>query len=388
MTVRIGTGLSTLPDPLEAGTDAASQATELLQGTRPDLALVFAAGNHLAAPEALLEGVQDVLSPTALIGCGAGGVLGERRELEEGTALALWAGSFDEGGVRPFHAGFAGGEEGNTAVTDVPELDDARALMILADPYTFPTEVLLDQVAEQAPGLPVLGGLASARTSDGAGMLLFGGEVVEDGAVGVVLDDVELLPCVSQGAAPVGPELTITAAEGNIIHELAGRPAVETLQRVVNGLSTREQALIAGGVLIGLVIDSGKTEYEQGDFLVRGIAGADPASGQVAVAAMVREGQVIRLHARDARSADEDLRRQLQVRMDALAGTAPAGSVVFSCNGRGSAMFGACDHDAVAVTEMLQGAPTAGFFAAGEIGPVGGRSFLHGFTATIALFPR
>jgi small ligand-binding sensory domain FIST len=216
---------------------------------------------------------------------------------------------------------------------------------------------------------------------------MLGEEVIEEGAVGIALEEIELLPCVSQGAAPLGPELTITAAEGNVIHELAGRPAVETLQRVAAGLSAREQALISGGVLIGIVIDSGKTDYEQGDFLVRGIAGADPASGNLAVAAIVHEGQVIRLHARDARSADEDLHRQLRLRMDALSGTPPAGAVVFSCNGRGAAMFGECDHDAAAIADELGGAPAAGFFAAGEIGPVGGRSFLHGFTATLAVFP-
>jgi small ligand-binding sensory domain FIST len=387
MPVQIATGLSTLPDPLDAGTEAASQVARALGGDRADLALVFASGAHLAAPEALLEGVGEALSPGALLGCGAGGVLGPRRELEDGTAVSVWAGSLGAGHAEPFHARFTDAAE-TSEIHGIPETDSARAMILLADPYSFPAEALLDHFAADAPGVPVLGGLASAASEEGSGLLLLGEEVIEDGAVGVMLEDVELLPCVSQGAAPLGPELTITAAEGNLIHELAGRPAVETLQRVIAELPTREQALLAGGLLIGLVIDSGKTDYEQGDFLVRGIIGADPASGQVAVGATVDEGQVVRLHARDARSADDDLHRQLRLRMDALSGSAPAGAVVFSCNGRGAAMFGACDHDAVAVADELQDAPAAGFFAAGEIGPVGGRSFLHGFTATIGVFPR
>jgi small ligand-binding sensory domain FIST len=236
--------------------------------------------------------------------------------------------------------------------------------------------------------MPVLGGIASARTGDGSGALLCGEEVLPDGAVGVVLEDVELLPCVSQGAAPVGPEVTITAADGNVISELAGRPALETVERIIAQLPASERELIAGGVLVGIVVDAGKAEYEQGDFLVRGIAGADPDSGALVVGALVHEGQVIRLHVRDARSADEDLRRQLRLHRDALGDTAPAGALVFSCNGRGQAMFGACNHDAAAVERELGGVPAAGFFAAGEIGPVGGRSFLHGFTATIAVFGR
>ena len=213
------------------------------------------------------------------------------------------------------------------------------------------------------------------------------GETHDQGAVGVSLEGVEVLPCVSQGAAPLGRELTITAAEGNIIHELAGRPALQTVERIIAELSPRERGLVAGGLLIGIVIDSGKPEYEQGDFLVRGVLGADPDTGSLAVGAAVHSGQVIRLHARDARSADEDLRRALRLQIEAMAGGTPAGALLFSCNGRGRAMFGVPDHDAEAVERELGAPPAAGFFAAGEIGPVGGRSFLHGFTATLAVFP-
>jgi small ligand-binding sensory domain FIST len=196
-----------------------------------------------------------------------------------------------------------------------------------------------------------------------------------------------MLPCVSQGAAPLGRELTVTAGEGNVIYELAGRPAIEAIEQVIAELGIGERALVAAGLLLGIVIDGGKPEYEQGDFLVRGVLGADPDNGAVAIAANVEPGQVVRLHARDARSADEDLRRALRLRAAASGDKPPAGALVFSCNGRGQSMFGASDHDATAVEEELAGAPAAGFFAAGEIGPVGGRSFLHGFTATVAVFP-
>jgi small ligand-binding sensory domain FIST len=173
-----------------------------------------------------------------------------------------------------------------------------------------------------------------------------------------------------------------------VIHELASRPALETVEQIIAELGPRERALISAGLLIGIVIDSGQPEYEQGDFLVRGLLGADPETGHLVVGAAVREGQVIRLHARDARSADDDLRRALRTRAAAMRDGGAAGALVFSCNGRGSAMFGPGDHDAVMVQRELGGVPSAGFFAAGEIGPVGGRSFLHGFTATLALFPK
>jgi small ligand-binding sensory domain FIST len=261
-------------------------------------------------------------------------------------------------------------------------------VLLLSDPYSFPTDAVLDTITEAAPAVPVLGGIASARTAAGDAALFVGDRVCPDGAVGVSLQGVEMLPCVSQGAAPVGREVTITAAEGNVIHELAGRPALETLQLIISELSPREQGLVAGGLLIGLVIDGGKPDYEQGDFLVRGVLGAESDSGALVVGAQVGPGQVVRLHARDARSADDDLREALKLRMEALAGERPAGALVFTCNGRGSAMFGIPDHDVGTIERALGGAPTAGFFAAGEIGPVGGRSFLHGFTATLAVFPK
>lgn len=387
MAARIGTGLSTARDPLEAGRAAAEEAADELDGASADLAFLFASGSHLTAPEATVEGVQDRLASGTLLGCGAGGVIGDRRELESGTAVAVWAAAFDEGELVPFHARVDPDVEPPELV-GLPSLDQPNALIVLADPHTFPAEAFLAQLGLECPGVPVLGGLASAATGDGSGALVLEQGVVEEGAVGVALAGIDLLPCVSQGAAPLGPELTITAGEGNVIEELAGRPALETLQRAVGQLSGREQALVAGGVLIGIVVEGNKADYEQGDFLVRGIAGAEPASGRVVVAADVHEGQVIRLHARDARSADEDLRRQLRLRADALSEEGPAGALLFSCNGRGAAMFGASDHDALAVDDALSGAPAAGFFAAGEIGPVGGRSFVHGFTATLAVFPR
>jgi small ligand-binding sensory domain FIST len=386
MPVYIGAGLSTSPDPRAGALEAALTARDGLAGASCDLAIVFASGTHLAAPEAVLEGVNEALSPETLAGCAAGGVIGARREVEDGTALSVWAAHLGEGTASAFHATVEEVDEGTGALAGMADLEGAAGALLLADPATFPTEAVLHFLSEAAPAVPLLGGLASARTAGGMTALFLGEEVFDEGAVGVRLDDVEILPCVSQGATPLGPELTITAADGNVIGELAGRPALDKLRETIEALPPHDLALVQGGLLMGIVVDSNKPEYVQGDFLVRGLVGADPATGQVAVAADVHPGQVVRLHARDAASADRDLREALGVRMEALGGRTPAGALVFSCNGRGRGLFGRSDHDAVAVAEELAGAPAAGFFAAGEIGPVGGESFLHGFTATVAVF--
>ena len=386
VSVRIGCGLSTSPDSRVAAIEAGTHARAALHGATADVAFLFCTGTHLAAPEAAIEGVQEALSPPALVGCGAGGVLGDGREIETGTAVAVWAAALDGGTATTFHAEAIETPDG-VGVTGLAEIEDASAAVLLPDPYTFPTDAVLAELAQRSPGVPILGGLSSARTPDGEAALFIDSSVVGSGAVGVRFDGVEVLPCVSQGAAPVGPELTVTAADGNVIHELAGRPALARLRDAIEELTTDERGMVANGLLLGVVIDGGKPEYRQGDFLVRALLGADPEAGTVAVGAPIEAGTVVRMHARDARSADRDLRDALGLRVEALGGATPAGALVFTCNGRGRAMFGVPDHDALALDEVLAGAPAAGFFAAGEIGPVGGDPFLHGFTATVAVFP-
>jgi small ligand-binding sensory domain FIST len=382
MGVRIGCGLSTAAGGRSGAIAAAQAAVAQLGGRRVDLAVVFASGSHLAAPEATLEGVHEAIDPAALIGCGAVGVLGEEQEIEDDTAVAVWVATLGGGSVETFHA-----TASDADFTGIPPVLGASGLILLPDPYSFPTDLLLPGLHADAPGVPVVGGLSSGRTFDGTGALFLDETVHESGMVGARFEGVEMLPCVSQGAAPLGPELTITRAEGQVIHELAGKSALAKLREIFLELDERERGLVDGGLLLGLVIDAGKPEYVHGDFLVRGLLGADPEDGSIAVGADVQTGQVVRLHARDAPSADRDLREALALRRTAMGGREPAGALMFTCNGRGKGMFGIPDHDAETVASELGPVPTAGFFAAGEIGPVGGHSFLHGFTATVAVFP-
>lgn len=371
----------------EAALEAAMAAKAELGPEAPaDVVVVFASGEHLLEPEAIAEGIHEALNPRTLIGCGAGGVVGGRREVESGTAISVWAAHLAGGEARPFVATTTELDD-EIAVSGIPDLRGAAGAILLPDPYSFPTDLILAELAERAPGVPIIGGVASGETADGGTVLFHDFDVVREGAVGLRFDGVELLPCVSQGATPIGPELTITRADGLSISELAGRPALAKLREVILELPTSERELLSRGLLLGLVIDGGKPDYVHGDFLVRGLTGADPDAGSIAVAAGVREGQVVRLHARDAATADRDLREGLGLRRTALGGAPAAGALVFTCNGRGRGMFGAPDHDAEAIGDELSDVPAAGFFAAGEIGPVGGESFLHTFTATVAVFP-
>jgi small ligand-binding sensory domain FIST len=394
MDARVAVGVSAENGGVDSFAEAAGRAA-LALGPRPDLACAFASRPNLErAPEGMAA-IHERLGPRVLVGCGAQGVVGDRREVETG-GVTVWAASFPGAEVVPFRleAGVARslelGPDDEAAppegpiIVGMPELEGGDALIMLADPYTFPVEPVLRELSETSPGVPVIGGIASG--GPGPAALLEGQEAVPGGAVGAVLRGVDVRPCVSQGARPIGPEMVVTAAEGNVIHELASRPALERLRQAIGALEPAEQALAAGGLLVGIVVDPNKPEYERGDFLIRGLIGVDEQLGAITVGARVRLGQTLRMQVRDPESAHDDLTYALGRQVAELGGP-PAGALLFTCNGRGSRMFGTPGHDAQAVADAFTGAPTGGFFCAGEIGPVGGRNYVHGFTATLAVFP-
>ena len=252
VSVRIGCGLSTGTDPRVAAIEAGQQARAALHGGHADIACVFASGTHLAAPEATLEGVHEALAPAVLAGCGAGGVMGDAREVERGTAVAVWAAALGDGSAQAFHLDVVQGPD-SIAVGGLPDLDDATCVVLLPDPYSFPTDVMLQRAG------PARAGRAGARRHRQRAharrrrRTLPGRQPVRGWSRRRGFSGVEVLPCVSQGAAPVGPELTVTAAEGHVIRELAGRPALETLRQAIEGLAHDEQVLVASGLLLGIV---------------------------------------------------------------------------------------------------------------------------------------
>ena len=373
--MNIGAGLSTLPDAADAAREAADRVPR-----RADLAFVFLSPPHLDDVEAAVAAVESELEPRHLVGCVAEGVVAREREVEEGPAVAVWSASLPGASVQTFHARAVEMDDG-VAIVGFPEL--ASPVILLADPYTFPTGPFLERLAEERPGMSVIGGLAVGGEGPGRQALIAEGGIHREGAVGAALAGVTVVPLVSQGCAPIGRDAVITRAEENVVYELAGEPALERLRSEIGLLDEGGRALAAGGVLAGLVIDENRAEYGRGDYLMRAILGADEEDGALVIGERVRVGQTLRFHVRDAGSADDDLRETVG---GALPGLRAEGALLFTCNGRGTSMFPVPDHDAAVVADAVPGDAVAGLFCGGEIGPVGGRSFLHGFTATVALF--
>jgi small ligand-binding sensory domain FIST len=227
--------------------------------------------------------------------------------------------------------------------------------------------------------------MASGGVAPGENRLLLGRQQFDQGAVAAMIcGAVKVRSVVSQGCRPIGQPFVVTKAEGNVIYELGGTPALARLQQVFGTLSEREQIMVRQGVHVGRVLSEYQDEFQRGDFLVRNVIGADPKSGAIAIGDFVRPGQTVQFHVRDEQTADEDLRELLSA---AQRGDTPTcGALLFTCNGRGTRLFSTSNHDAGCVQEVLGRIPVAGFFAQGEIGPVGGKNFLHGFTASVALF--
>lgn len=343
----------------------------------PDLALRFPELGRLLRAE---------LQPRVLLGTTAQGVIGGRREHEQPPCMALFAGIMPNVRLRPFAVPAQLGPEPplDQWRDAVPTSDPANAFALLfTDPFTIDFVRFVDMCNEDFPGMRIAGGVSSGSQEPGTGRLYLNDAVHDNGMVGVVLSgDIAIQTVVSQGCRPIGRHLIITKARGNVIEQVGGKPALEVLKSVLAEASKNDQVLAAQGLHVGRVIDEQRDSFGRGDFLIRNPIGVDPATGALAVADSFRTGQTVQFHVRDASTASEDLTEMLAPHRN----TDARGALLFTCNGRGERFFGHPNHDSQAIEQVLGDIPTGGFFCAGEIGPVGGTNFVHGYTSSMVLF--
>jgi small ligand-binding sensory domain FIST len=356
-----------------------------------DVAFVFLTTHHRHDAGDLLEKLNRQLEPHALLGCSGEGVIGGDREIERSPGLVVLAGKVDGANVTPFHIPRDDWQEmlsdDDALKQRIHHADDSRAkaFIAVADPFTTPMHQLLPTFDRIAPTIPLVGGMASSGNRPGENVLLLDGEIHEEGLVGLTLSGgIDVQTVVSQGARPIGSAMVITRAKDNIIHQLGGKPPLLVLREMIQTLSERDKELLGHGLLIGRAISEYRDTFGHGDFLIRNIIGIDEQTGSIAVGDYVKVGQTVQFQVREADSADEDLSTMLEVtQVDRPLPAAAA--LLFSCNGRGSRLFDCPNHDIATAQQRLPRTPIAGFFAAGELGPVGGRNFLHGHTASFAL---
>lgn len=385
-TMRWASAASRAPEPVEAAAEVADALAESLGEGPVDLLLFFFTAPLVTGAEEIAKLLKRRLAPGTIAGVSGGAVLGAGHEFEDGPALTAIAARLPGVEVKPFvMMSSAWGE----AIEDplefarhTPGADRSELVILLADPFSIDILRVLRAFHRFAPGVRVVGGMASVSPRPYANTLVLNDWMANEGGLGIALKGaLRVDVVVSQGCRPVGPPLKVTRAERNLILELDGQPALERTEQVLRDLPERERECLKGGLYIGRPARGDASG--RGDYLIRNLLGADRDRGVLAVADQMAEGERVRLHVRDAATALEDLELLLAPQeFD----TRAAGALMFSCNGRGKALFGRPDRDIATLQSALgEAVPVAGFFAAGEIGPVGEQNFLHGHTVSIAI---
>jgi len=351
-----------------------------------DVVFVFLTAHHVEQADAVVEKLWLELDPQAAVGCSAEGVIGGEREIERTPGIAILIGHAPGVRVHPFH--LAADEDWSESILErMGHGPETRAFIGFGDPFTTPLNQLLQVLDDHAPAAPLIGGMASSGQRPGDNVLVRNDQLLREGFVGVSLAGaIEVDTVVSQGARPIGKPMVVTKAQKNVIEQLGGRPALVVLRELIDSMPPAQKQLLSRGLLIGRAMSEYKESFARGDFVIRNLMGVDKESGAIAVTDLVKVGQTMQFHARDAATADEDLMALLDLHRQKPPGNQPAGGLLFSCNGRGMRLFDTPSHDIAAANSALPNTPMAGFFAAGEIGPVGSKNFVHGHTASFALF--
>jgi small ligand-binding sensory domain FIST len=330
------------------------------------------------------------LGPGTFLGCSGGGVIGGGEEVERAPAVTIISARLPGVRLTPFHMSgplpdLDGPPDAWERLVGVRAQDEPQ-FVLLADPYSGRPEVLLAGLDYAFPSAPKIGGFASGATSPGLNALFLDDEVFTEGTVGVALSgDVAIDTVVAQGCRPIGELMRVTGSRGNFLYELEGRPAFEVLRDLFAGLDERDRHLASTALFVGVLMDEFREEPQAGDFLIRNLIGVDPRRGAIAVGENLQEGMRLCFHLRDAQTSAEDLHTMLKSYQETLPRSV-SGALLFSCLGRGEGLYGRPNFDTGVFREHLGDVPVAGFFCNGEIGPVGGTTFLHGYTSSFGLF--
>jgi len=359
-----------------------------------DLLIVFVSSHHHQHYDKVPANIMQHFPEALLIGCSAGGVIGDGHEIEGRAAVSLTAAHLPDVELVPIRVESALLPSAEARVEEWEELIHVPAkhepdFILLPDPYTFDAERLLAGLDKAYPASHKVGGLASGAGAGGPHALFLGRRVHYSGAIGLALTgNIAIDTLVSQGCRPIGLPMFVTRCHENSIEELDGRPSLLVLRDLYKDLKPSERQLFSDALFIGVVMDRNKQEYGPGDFLIRNIAGIDSDTGALIVAAHLSKQEIVQFHVRDAKSSTEDLDVALKHYSRDDEAIQAEGSLLFSCLGRGERFFGHPDHDTDLVRQYLGSLPLGGFFCNGEIGPVKGETFLHGFTSSFGIFKK
>ena len=379
-------------DPDEAAlADWARKLRQEIQPNQVSLGLVYMSSRYFEKAEGILSLLRTEAQIPLLVGCSANSLIVGDREIEEESGISLGLYSLPNASLEAIRFSQDQVEEWNGAgywhlETDRTP-DSLNAWLVFADPFSVDAETWLRQWNDAYEGLPILGGMASGDYAARQTQIYLNEEVLTEGGVAIAIaGGVEVASVISQGCTPIGDTWTITKTDRNVILEIGNRPAYQVLYETIEQLSPDIQEQTRGNLFVGLVMDEYLDEFQRGDFLIRNLLSADAETGAISIGALPRPGQTIQFQRRDAAASTEDMTVLLRRAQNELAGRQVYGGCLCSCNGRGHRLFGHIHHDPRSVQQAFGPIGLAGFFCNGEIGPIAGKNFLHGYTASLALF--
>ena len=391
-TMRWISALSNHSDLPTAVDEATRDIVDALEGSTPDLVVAFVSEHHRSEYPTLPPLVRNRLGDPVLIGCSAGGVIGACHESESESAVALTAAVLPGTDLAPFWL-----DRSLMPYSGAPTPVWEKALgvatsadpsfILMGDPYSFDTEQLLPVLDRMFPASPKVGGLASGAERAGEVALFLNDQTYRSGMVGLALSgSVTMSTIVAQGCRPIGEPLFVTGLDGTTLTGLDGQPPLVALRNVLSGLSTQDQELAGHSLLAGIAMEPAQQPYARGDFVIRNITALDTDSGRLQISARLRENSIVQFHLRDAKTSTEELEDLLRAYRRDVNQATPVGGLLFSCLGRGRHLYGVEGHDSGLFHDLLGDIPLSGFFGNGEIGPVHGETFLHGYTSAFGLF--
>jgi small ligand-binding sensory domain FIST len=382
-----GAGLGVSSAPADAAMDAALAALARAGTERADLALVFTTGDAYPAAHQVLHTVRRITGARTVVGCSGAGVLTERREVEDEAAVAVLVVDDERLMARAFLVAdqeAAGPEAGAEVARQIgPTVAEGGCVLLLPDAAGLAPAGLLRGLETELGPVPVVGAVAAGSTM----FELCNTELAQGALTGLALSGLWPVIGVAQGCIPIGEPYIVTRAEGNVVHEIGSRPALQILKEAVRAVPEGSARVQRAGLFAGLAMDPAKSPLERGDFLVRNLLGADQTSGAVAVAETVKVGQTIQFHIRDAHASREDLESTLRGVVRGLGDRRPLFGCYFNCAGRGRGLYGTSDHDVTLIRTHLGEFPLVGFFGNGEFAPIARRNFFHTYTGALVIFP-
>jgi small ligand-binding sensory domain FIST len=389
--IEVGVGISRAEETLDAADEASRLAVSRAGITRADFALVFATPHHSSQYTRMIQKVKEVTGAVHVSGCSSIGVLTNQEEIEDGPGIAVMAVQSDtlSGYSFLYHDLLKKNLTiGRSMGELVRQFRKGSELMVLfPDPYSFESSSLFNTIQEEChSSLTLIGGCASNEVNSNQTYQFSDKDVASNAISGLYLTgDFTHSVGITQSCHPVSGPLIVTRAQGKVIHELRGRPALEYLTQLIKEPDPERFSEVLEYLMIGLPVDPSDTELESGKYIVRHITGVDPSDNSIITNDEIAPGQPLTFVMRDRKRALQEFEELLDEIAQSHLSNPPRFGLYFDCAGRGISLYQSPNTDITLIRKYFGDMPLIGFFTFGEIAPINQQNYLHTFSGILTL---